>query len=334
VALSEPISRQRAAALPGLDPTNYCRHSLHAADCSWVEKNCYVDIWIELIHALGLDPFAMLAFTVAIDFQGDQWTFFKPPHDDLRTLYGIDVQELYVWRPLIDHAIEHLHAGKFISTEADAFWLPDTAGTDYRQRHTKTTIVLSEIDVAAQHLHYFHNAGYFSLKGEDFTKLFRRDAAPDPAFMPLFAELVRHDRATHASAQSLRLISLELLRKHANWRPQDNPVQRFRVRFDHDLPAIAHQGMEHYHTWVFGTLRQLGAAAELSALFLRWLDPTAAARFAASAAAFSDISAISKSLLLKTARAVNAKRVFDPTASFDEMAHAWDRATAGLGGLQ
>jgi uncharacterized protein DUF1839 len=334
VALNKPKSLQRAAALPRLDPTNYGRHSLHAADCFWVEKNCYVDIWIELIHALGLDPLAMLAFTVAIDFQGDQWTFFKPPHEDLRTLYGIDVQELYVWRPLIDHAIEHLHAGNFISTEADAFWLPDTAGTDYRQRHTKTTIVLGEIDAAARRLHYFHNAGYFSLEGEDFTKLFRRDAAPDPAFMPLFAEVVRHDRARHASAEALRLTSLELLRKHVNWRPQDNPVQRFRLRFDHDLPAIAQQGMEYYHAWVFGTLRQLGAASELSALYLRWLDPTAAARFAPSAAAFSDISVISKSLLLKSARAVNAKRALDATASFDEMAHAWDRATAGLGGLQ
>jgi len=41
---------------------------------------------------------------VAIDFEGDQWTFFKPPHEDLKALYGIDVQELYVWRPLLEHA--------------------------------------------------------------------------------------------------------------------------------------------------------------------------------------------------------------------------------------
>jgi len=333
VALTEPNLAQQAAALPGLDPTNYCRHALHAADLSWVEKNCYTDIWIELIHALGLDPCAMLAFTVAIDFEGDQWTFFKPPHDDLRTLYGIDVQELYVWRPLIEHAIEHLRAGRFISTEADAFWLPDTASTDYRQRHTKTTIVLSEIDVAEQRLHYFHNAGYFSLEGEDFIKTFRLDAAPDPTFMPLFAELVRHDRVTHESAVRLRLISLEQLRKHAGRRARDNPVQRFRVRFSHDLPAIAQQGMEHYHAWVFGTLRQLGAASELSSQYLRWLDPTETARFEHSAAAFSEISAISKSLLLKIARAVNAKRPLDASASFDGMASAWDRATAGLSGL-
>jgi len=127
VALSE-ATPQRAAALPHLDPANYSRHALHSPECNWVEKNCYIDIWIELIHSLKQEPLAMLAFTVAVDFEGDQWTFFKPPHEDLKALYGIDVQELYVWRPLIEHAVEHLRDGKFISTEADAYWLPDTAG--------------------------------------------------------------------------------------------------------------------------------------------------------------------------------------------------------------
>ncbi len=325
---------QRAAALSGLDPARYNRHPLHAPERSWVEKNCYVDIWIELLHALELEPLAMLPFTVAVDFEGDQWTFFKPPHDDLRVLYGVDVQELYVWRPLLDHALEHLGAGKFISTEADAFWLPDTAGTDYRQQHTKTTIVLSEIDVTAQRLHYFHNAGYFCLEGQDFIKTFRLDAAPDPTFMPLFAELVRRDRATHESVDCLRRTSLDLLRKHVERRPQDNPIQRFRARFERDLPEIARQGMDHYHSWVFGTLRQLGAASELSALYLRWLDPTEAARFEPAAVAFADISAAAKSLLLKIARAVNAKRALDAAASFDDMANAWNRAAAGLSGLR
>lgn len=321
---------ERAAALPHLDPANYSRHALHSPECNWVEKNCYIDIWIELIHSLRQEPLAMLAFTVAVDFEGDQWTFFKPPHEDLKALYGIDVQELYVWRPLIEHALEHLRAGKFISTEADAYWLPDTAGTDYRQQHTKSTIVLNDIDVAARRLRYFHNAGYFSLEGEDFNRLFRLEAAPDPAFMPLFAELVRQDRAVLRPAVELRSISLDQLRKHAAWRTRDNPVQRFRVRFERDLPAIAQQGMAHYHAWVFGTLRQLGAASELSAAYLRWLDPAPAARFEVAAAAFSDISTIAKSLLLKIARAVNAKRALDASAAFDEMAAAWQRASASL----
>ena len=67
-----------------LDAASYARHALHAEDRVWVEKNCYVDIWIEVIHALGCEPLAMLPFVVALDFEGDQWTFFKPPHDELR----------------------------------------------------------------------------------------------------------------------------------------------------------------------------------------------------------------------------------------------------------
>lgn len=133
----------RLEVIPGLHPDTYQRHSLHSPEAVWTEKNCYGDLWIELLHALKQEPLAMLPFTLAVDFEGDQWTFFKPSLEELRAVYGIDVQELTVWRPLIEHAIEHLGAGKLISTEADAFWLPDTAGTDYRSKHTKTTILLN-----------------------------------------------------------------------------------------------------------------------------------------------------------------------------------------------
>lgn len=322
-----------ATHFTGLDPTRYTRHHLHSPERIWTEKNCYVDIWIELVHALGLEPNAMMAFTVAIDFEGDQWTFFKPPHEDLKRLYGLDVQELYVWRPLLDHAVEYLHAGKLISTEADAFWLPDTAGTDYRSKHTKTTIVLESVDVAARRLGYFHNAGYFALEGEDFVKLFRLEAAPDPEFMPLFAELVRCDRARHLDARALREASRELLRKHIEWRPQVNPIPKFRERFERDLPELVREGMGAYHAWVFGTLRQLGAASELSALYLRWLDGDPEGRPSLAAEAFLKSSTVCKSLVLKIARAVNTKRALDASASFEELADTWELASTALRGL-
>ena len=41
-----------------------------------------------MLHALGLDPHACLPFVLSIDWEDDQWTFFKPPHEDLVTLYG------------------------------------------------------------------------------------------------------------------------------------------------------------------------------------------------------------------------------------------------------
>ncbi len=326
------MQSRRAAALE-LDASRHERHPLHAADRLWVEKNCYVDVWIELLHALGLDPMAMLAFTVAVDFEGDQWTFFKPPHGDLRRLYGLDVQELYVWRPLLEHALDHLGAGRLISTEADAYWLPDTAGTDYRRQHTKTTIILGAIDADAGRLSYFHNAAYHTLEGEDFARTFRLDAPPDPTWMPLFAEVIRRDRLRRIPEPALRALSRASLLERIEWLPADNPIRRFERRFAADLPHIVREGLAVYHAWVFGTVRQLGAAAELAARYLDWLDP-ADGGLREGAAAFERISAVSKALILKIARTVNGGRTQDFRVNFDDLALAWDRASARLQSLR
>jgi len=303
-----------------LDAATYTRHSLHAEERVWVEKNCYVDIWIETIHAAGCEPMAMLPFVVALDFEGDQWTFFKPKHDELWDLYGIDVQELNCWRPLLDHAQEHLGAGKLISTEADAWWLPDTSGTDYRRQHTKSTIVLNELDASARRLGYFHNAGYYLLEGEDFEKTF------EPPVMPFFAELVRIDRLVKRDVAELKSMSGKLLARHLAHRPRTNPVTRFAERFARDLPDLQARGLAHYHAWAFATVRQLGAAAELMALYLRWLAGPDGGQFAPAAAAYDTISTGAKAFILKAARAVNSKKPFDPSSTFAEWAAAWQTA--------
>jgi len=312
----------RVAALPGLQPSSYQRHALHAEERVWVEKNCYIDLWIEVIHAVGCDPMAIMPFVVAVDFEGDQWTFFKPPLGEIRRLYGLDTQELNVWRPLIEHTVEHLADGKLVATEADAFWLPDTRGTDYRTAHTKTTIVINDIDVDARQLGYFHNAGYFSLEGEDFERLFHLGEPPDPTRLPLFAETVRINRAVRRPPAELRAISRELLGAHLALRPSDNPVARFEQRFAQDLPRMTERGLAHYHAWAFATIRQLGAAFELAAAHLRWLDVDDT-ELAGAAAAFDKISAAAKAFILKAARAVNARRAIDAAPMFADMAGAW-----------
>lgn len=320
----------RLTVVSGLDPANYTRHSLHGEECIWVEKNCYIDLWIEALHALRLEPLAMLPFTVSLDFEGDQWTFFKPSHEELRDLYGVDVQELTVWRPLLEHAQEHLAAGKWISTEADAWWLPDTAGTDYRRQHTKTTIVMNDLDVANQRLGYFHNAGYYMLEGEDFIKTFRLDAAPDPTFMPLFAEFVRVDRVVRRPAEELARMSLALWRRHLQRIPTSNPVTRFRERFERDLADMQQRGLPYYHAWAFGSIRQLGAAFELAALNLQWLQAQRHQGLDQASAAFLDIANLNKAFILKAARSVNTKRPFDGAAMFMQMEQAWERGTMAL----
>jgi hypothetical protein len=325
--------------LAGLDAAYHRAHPLHASERIWAEKNCYADLWIELLHALGLEPHAVLPFVLALDFEGDQWTFFKPPLADLRSLYGIDVQELNVWRPVLDHAVEHLGRGRLLSLEVDSFWLPDTAGTDYRSQHTKTTIVLNALDVNARRLAYFHNAGYFELDGEDFARLFHLDGGTLPEWLAPYAELIHVDRVVRRSDTELRCLSAELLHTHLAWRPVDNPIARFRARFEADLPALQQAGLARYHAWAFATVRQLGAAFELAALYLRWLhagDAQADAAMVADAgvhpsvAAFELIALQSKTLLLKSARAVNSGRAFDAGPLFAEMAQAWERGMAAL----
>lgn len=79
------------AVLSQLDARAHESHSLHREQRVFVESNCYLDSWIEVLHALALDPRAMLFPALAVDFEGDQWTFVKPGLDDLKQLYGVDV---------------------------------------------------------------------------------------------------------------------------------------------------------------------------------------------------------------------------------------------------
>ncbi len=336
-------------ARAGLQPGTYTRALPHAEDRLWPEKNCYVDVWIGLAHGLGLDPLAMMSFLIAIDFEGDQWTFYKPQHSELADLYGFDVQELTVWKPLLDHAVEHLGAGKLISTEADAYYLPDTSGTDYQRNHVKTTIVLVEVDTEAQRCAYFHNTGLHWMTGEDFRKVFRVDAPVDPTFLPLFAEVVRLDRVVQHATATLQSMAMLLLRRYFDRRPTHNPITKFGQRFAQELPALQSQGLAHYHAWAFATTRQMGSGFELAALHLAWLanaesgpasnvrsfapfpGPTLRSQALTEASvALTEISAGAKAFILKAARAVNGKKPLDVTEQFGQWAAAWNRAMAAI----
>ena len=57
------------------------------------------------ILALGF----ALAFTVAQDYEGDQFTFFKFPPADLARLYGVEILELAIFDQLEDHVADIGH---------------------------------------------------------------------------------------------------------------------------------------------------------------------------------------------------------------------------------
>ena len=81
-----------------LDPEAYVAHPIHGDERTYSETNCYVDCLVELLHAAGLEPEAMLGGAAAVDFELDQWTFFKPTPGDLFRLYGIDLHEVQPYR--------------------------------------------------------------------------------------------------------------------------------------------------------------------------------------------------------------------------------------------
>ncbi|HCR70419.1 MAG TPA: DUF1839 domain-containing protein, partial [Anaerolineae bacterium] len=216
-----------------LDPQTYQRHLIHGPDRIWAETNCYSDVWIELLHAMGHEPIASLPFTLVIDFEGDQWTFFKFPLIDLYDLYGLDIQELTIWNRLIDHVDEQVGFGRPVLVEMDSYYLPDTHGTAYHMAHVKSTIAVVEIDVENNHLGYFHNQGYYNLSGDDFINLFRLNQN-DPVYLPPYVEFVKiWDRAK--KNQELVNASVQILKKQLTFIPNKNPFESFSTRLAKDI---------------------------------------------------------------------------------------------------
>ena len=313
-------------ALMPLDAATYRRHPLHDAERIWTETNCYVDLWIELLHALGLDPLAGAAFTLSTDFEGDQWTFFKYPPEDLRRLYGIEVAEMNPWRPLVEHIVEQLELGRLLTIEADSWYLPDTVGVSYQLGHTKSTIVPMTIDPDARRLGYFHNAGYFELDGDDFDGALRTKVV-DPAMLPPYVELVRLDRIRRD--HDLRADAVDLAREHLARRPSDNPMVRFRKRVEADLPWIADNGVDRFHEYAFGTCRQCGASAEMAASFVDWLTEHGEDGLTEPAARLRSVAEAAKSLQFGLARAARGRSV-DLDGPFAQMERDWDEAIGAL----
>ncbi len=311
-----------------LTAATFAPHGLHATERSWTETNCYVDVWIEVLHALGLDPVAGLAFTLSCDFEGDQWTFFKYPPEDLWSLYAVDVAELNVWRPVVDHVEEQLGLGRLCTVEGDARYLPDTVGVSYGTDHVKTTFVPAAIDRERRTLGYFHNAGYFELAGDDFDGLFRMGAHADPAALPPYVERIRLDRIRRDDTDLVERV-VALTRDHLARRPADNPVPRMAARLREDLPGLATRDIEFFHLYSFGLCRQCGASTELAATFVDWLDGHDRPGVAAAAASFREVAEGAKRLQFAMARAVRGRTV-DLDGVLGEMAGHWDDAIGVL----
>lgn len=320
-----------------LQPATYQPHALHRGERAWAETNCYVDLWIEVLHGFGFEPTAALGFTFAQDFEGDQWRFFKFPHADLARLFGVDLQELNVWRSLVHHVDEQVRRRRLPIVEVDGHYLPDLAGTSYRREHPKTSIAIQEIDLEARRLGYFHNAGYFTLEGDDFAGVFRLDAAAfGPTHLAPYVEIARLPERPPLAGDALVREAAAIALAHLAARPE-NPVRRFAPRLAADVEWLKNEPIATFHQYSFATLRQCGAAFELSAAFLRWLARAGLpGELEAAAVRFAALSEGAKAVQFKLARVVGARRQVDLQPMLAAMESAWDEgmalATAALVG--
>jgi uncharacterized protein DUF1839 len=310
----------RMVSLLALDPATYVPHEVHSAARVYGETNCYSDILIELLHARGDEPLAAMGFTVRVDFEGDQWTFFKPPPEDLEALYGIDVHEMQPYRPLPEQIEEQLARGRTLIVELDAFHLPDTAATSYRRAHVKSSAVMEAIDRAGERLRYFHNASLYELEGEDYRGVFRLDG------LPPYTELVRFDAGPRLGGDDLREASRALLARHLGRRPRTNPFDRFGEQLAATLPALLAGDDDLYHAYAFATVRMAGSAFELAASHLEWLFGDEAG---GAVEPLRRIVEGSKVLSFRLAR----RRPFDPAPLVGDLSRAWQAAMAAADDL-
>ncbi len=310
-------------SLLGLDPASYRAHLLHDTGRTYREINCYTDIVVELLHAAGHEPLAAMGATLTVDFEGDQWTFFKPVPADLELLYGVDIHEMQPYRPLPEQIAEQLSAGRSVTVEMDSWYLPDTAGTSYGAEHVKSSIAAEAIDLEAQRLHYFHATGLHRLEGGDYRGVFRLGHPPAEGPLPPYTELVRFDAGAPLQGAELRAAALELLGRNLARRPETNPFERFAAQLQRELPRLLEGGAADYHDYAFATVRMAGSAFEAADSHIAWLlgDSAAEAR-----AALRRIVEGCKALSFKLAR----RRPFDPEPGQAELAAAWEEAMVRL----
>ena len=153
-----------------------------------------------------------MAFACAVDFEGDQWTFFKPPPEDLERLFGIDIHEMQPYRSLPTQVAELIPLGRTVIVELDAWYLPDTVSTSYRSEHVKTSVAAEAIDPIREVLRYYHNTSLHQLDGEDYRGVFRVAGSFSEDVLPPYIELVRFDAGPRLQGEALRSAARTVLR--------------------------------------------------------------------------------------------------------------------------
>ncbi len=258
--------------------------------------------------------------TVRMDFEGDQWTFFKPFPEDLELLFGIDVHEMQPYRPLPEQAAEQIAQDRTLIVELDSWYLPDTQGHEPIAPNTSRARSWSRASIrASERLRYFHGTGLYELAGEDYRGVFRLGGDFSEDVLPPYTELVRFDAGPCLRGAELREAARTLLRGHLAHRPAEQPLRALR-RSARARPAAPAGGRRERLSRLRVCDRQDGRLGVRGRLPLRreWLLGDAAGP---ASQALQRIVEGCKVLSFRLAR----RRPFEPESALSALAAAWDR---------
>ncbi|MDR5743107.1 DUF1839 family protein [Caballeronia sp. LZ029] len=325
-------SRSRVVSLDPLRmrARRHHAHALHRGERIWREAVSPADLWIEILHGNGLEPRAALAFTVAQDFEADQFTLGKLPPDDIEKLYGLQVQELSVFDSLEERALVQTRRSNIVLVEVDAFFLPDMRTVSYHREHEKTTIGIDVIDPDARRLGYFHHTGYHLLDGDDYDGVLRPHA-PQPALFP-HVEFVKRVREP-MSGTSLAEVSADALCAHLLRRPMHSPITRWRAAFPEHVDTMIARGEAYARVYAFNMMRQLGANFELLAHYLQWMRDQGFDIPVQTHAGARKIASEAMVMQCRLARALSRGRHDLCEASFDAIEDAYERVIPPLANI-
>ncbi|MCP2243367.1 DUF1839 family protein [Lentzea aerocolonigenes] len=309
-----------------IDPQRHVAHPLHNAERVWTETSCSIDVWIEVLHPLDLDPVAALASTLSADFLGDQWRLLKFPLDDLRQLYGLVVDEFSVWRPLLDHIADALDTGRLLTVEVDSWFLPDTAGRSYHRKHVKSTIIPNYINRTGRRMEYFHGTGYYELSSNDFDGLFPSYSRGGGLSLTPYVEIVSLEQIIRSDIlpRAIHAAQAHLIR-----RPLMNPVEQLGNQLEKNQEKLRLRDARRFHGYAFATIRQCGATAELAGSFARWLSTHSDLYLEEAAVSFDKVAREARSLQFKLSRLTHGRPV-DIQPTIAAMAGCWEAAVGEM----
>ena len=286
---------------------------------------------IELLHSAGADPLAALPVHVrrwtskAIN---GRFSSFLPPTSD--ALYGVTVFELNVWRSSLRMSAEQLVLGRPAIVEVDAFTCPTRLDTSYRSRACQDVDRRSRLwTFDERRLGYFHNAGYYELKDEDFAGVFRLEGhLTDPEYLPPYVEVeaklgqsTAADRSRAPRGFASPFSGLIFAR-----RPFTQSVLQLRRAFS-QRPGVAGRRAPRVlpYDYAFATLASVRRCVRAR----RGIPPLARSRWGIRTRARGRACAWHcnrrQDLQFKTARAVNCHKPLTPSPMLDDMASSVGR---------